>query len=120
MNQLIDEINRMKISQNEANDQFRRKMDDLFVQNSLIQNYNKDLMSKLKEVKYAVKEKEDNPDTINDYLIEQRAITSANENDRKILMGLLISLIPELKNKYFGEKLLSKMEFIYPNFFQKN
>ena len=46
------------------------------------------------------------------------AITSANENDRKVLMGLLISLIPELKNKYFGEKLLSKMEFIYPNFFQ--
>ena len=50
--------------------------------------------------------------------VAQRAITSANENDRKILMGLLISLIPELKNKYFGEKLLSKMEFIYPNFFQ--
>ena len=72
MNELIDEINRMKISQNEANEQFKQKIEDLFEQNNLIQSYNKDLMSKLKEVKFAVKEREDNPDTINDYLIEQR------------------------------------------------
>ena len=72
MNQLIEEINRMKVSQNEANNQFRRKMDDLFIQNELIQNYNKDLMRKIKEVKYAVKDIDDNTDTINDYIIEQR------------------------------------------------
>ena len=72
MNQLIDEINRMKVSQNEANNQFRRKMDDLFIQNEQIQNYNKDLMRKIKEVKYAVKDQEDNTDTVNDYIIEQR------------------------------------------------
>jgi len=72
MNQLIDEINRMKVSQYEANNQFRRKMDDLFIQNEQIQNYNKDLMKKIKEVKYAVKDQEDNTDTVNDYIIEQR------------------------------------------------
>ena len=72
MNQLIEEINRMKVSQNEANNQFRRKMDDLFIQNELIKNSHNDLMKKIKEVKYAVKDEEDNTDTINDYVIEQR------------------------------------------------
>jgi len=76
MNQLIDEITRMKISQNEANNQFRRKMDDLFIQNELIKNSHNDLMKKIKEVKYAVKEEEDNTDTINDYVIEQRNKTN--------------------------------------------
>ena len=76
MNQLIDEITRMKISQNEANNQFRRKMDDLFIQNELIKNSHNDLMKKIKEVKYAVKDEEDNTDTINDYVIEQRNKTN--------------------------------------------
>jgi hypothetical protein len=118
MNQLIDEINRMKISQNEANDQFRRKMDDLFVQNSLIQNYNKDLMSKLKEVKYAVKEKEDNPDTINDYLIEQ-------QNKRKNNYKNYFNKGNTIRNNYYNNNIfdnnkknyLDKLPNINKNYF---
>ena len=118
MNQLIDEINRMKISQNEANDQFRRKMDDLFVQNSLIQNYNKDLMSKLKEVKYAVKEKEDNPDTINDYLIEQ-------QNKRKNNYKNYFNKGNTIRNNYYNKNIfdnnkknyLDKLPNINKNYF---
>ena len=72
MNGLLDEIKRIKLYQNEANNNFKQKMEDLYAQNELINNYNKDLMSKIKEMKYAVKEREDNPDTINDYLIEQK------------------------------------------------
>ena len=71
MKQLIDEITRMKVSQNEANEHFMQKIDDLYQQNEMIKSYNKDLMTKLKDVKYAIKDREDNPDTINDYLIEQ-------------------------------------------------
>ena len=80
MKQLIDEITRMKVSQNEANEHFMQKIDDLYQQNEMIKNYNKDLMSRLKEVKYAVKEREDNPGTINDYLIEQH--NKKNNNNK--------------------------------------
>ena len=50
--------------------------------------------------------------------VAQKAIAKANNNEKKILIDLLKSFIPELKNKYFGEKLLNKMEYLYPNFFQ--
>ena len=50
--------------------------------------------------------------------VAQRAIINANSNDQKILLDLLKSLIPEIKNKYFGEKLLCKMESLFPYFFQ--
>ena len=80
MKQLIDEITRMKVSQNEANEHFMQKIDDLYQQNEMIKSYNKDLMSRLKEVKYAVKEREDNPGTINDYLIEQH--NKKNNNNK--------------------------------------
>ena len=49
--------------------------------------------------------------------VAQRAIGAADDKDRKILIDLLKLIIPELKNKYFGEKLLSKIQFLYPNFF---
>ena len=49
--------------------------------------------------------------------VAQRAIAAADDKDRKILLDLLKLIMPELKNKYFGEKLLSKMQFLYPNFF---
>ena len=51
--------------------------------------------------------------------VAQKAIATADDNEKIILIDLLRLLIPELKNKYFGEKLLSKMEFLYPNFFNK-
>ena len=51
--------------------------------------------------------------------VAQKAIASSNDNDKKILIDLVKELLPELKNKYFGEKLLSKLEFLYPNFFNK-
>ena len=49
--------------------------------------------------------------------VAQKAIAAADEQDRKILIDLLKLTIPELKNKYFGEKLISKIQFLYPNFF---
>jgi hypothetical protein len=51
--------------------------------------------------------------------VAQKAIATADDNEKIILIDLLRLLIPVLKNKYFGEKLLSKMEFLYPNFFNK-
>ena len=112
MNQLIEEINRMKYSQNEANDQFKRKIDGLFQQNELIKSYNRDLMSKLKEVKYAVKEKEDHPDTINDYLIEQR--NKRNYQNKNIFKrGNVIR--NNYYNRYFDNDELSNQN--YKNYF---
>ena len=112
MNQLIEEINRMKYSQNEANDQFKRKIDGLFQQNELIKSYNRDLMSKLKEVKYAVKEKEDHPDTINDYLIEQR--NKRNYQNKNIFKrGNVIR--NNYYNRYFDNDELSSQN--YKNYF---
>ena len=52
------------------------------------------------------------------YLTDNQAIF-IDDNEKIILIDLLRLLIPGLKNKYFGEKLLSKMEFLYPNFFNK-
>ena len=112
MNQLIEEINRMKYSQNEANDQFKRKIDGLFQQNELIKSYNRDLMSKLKEVKYAVKEKEDHPDTINDYLIEQR--NKRNYQNKNIFKrGNVIR--NNYYNRYFDNDELNSQN--YKNYF---
>ena len=116
MNQLIDEVNRMKISQNEANDQFKQKIEDLFEQNNLIQSYNKDLMSKLKEVKFAVKEKEDNPDTINDYLIETRNKRNNYNNQNYFKKGNVI------RNNYYNkysenDKINNNNNYNYKNYF---
>lgn len=112
MNQLIEEINRMKYSQNEANDQFKRKIDGLFQQNELIKSYNRDLMSKLKEVKYAFKEKEDHPDTINDYLIEQR--NKRNYQNKNIFKrGNVIR--NNYYNRYFDNDELNSQN--YKNYF---
>ena len=116
MNQLIDEVNRMKISQNEANDQFKQKIEDLFEQNNLIQSYNKDLMSKLKEVKFAVKEKEDNPDTINDYLIETRNKRNNYNNQNYFKKGNVIR--NNYYNKYIeNDKINNNNNYNYKNYF---
>jgi len=115
MNQLIDEVNRMKISQNEANDQFKQKIEDLFEQNNLIQSYNKDLMSKLKEVKFAVKEKEDNPDTINDYLIETRNKRNNYNNQNYFKKGNVIR--NNYYNKYIENDKINNNNYNYKNYF---
>ena len=49
--------------------------------------------------------------------VAQRAIAQANDNDRKILIEIFISLIPQIKNQYFGEKLVSKIMALYPEYF---
>ena len=116
MNELIDEINRMKISQNEANEQFKQKIEDLFEQNNLIQSYNKDLMSKLKEVKFAVKEREDNPDTINDYLIEQRNKRNNINYQNYFRKGNVIR--NNYYNKYIeDDKINNNYNYNYKNYF---
>ena len=71
MKQLIDDVNRLKLSQKEANIRFREKIDDLFDQNELIKSYNNSLINKIKEMKYVLKEREYKNDIINDYLIEK-------------------------------------------------
>ena len=55
-------------------------------------------------------------DKYGNYVV-QKAIANADDKEKIILLELLKQFIPELKNKYFGEKLLSKMEFLYPDFF---
>lgn len=69
MNELIKEINKMKMSQNEANIQFQKKMDDLVRQNESIKRVNEKMIEKIKDMKYALSENKQNN---NDYLIEQR------------------------------------------------
>ena len=49
--------------------------------------------------------------------VAQRAIAVADDKDRKILIDLLKLILPELKNKYFGERLLIKVKYLYPDFF---
>ena len=56
-------------------------------------------------------------DKFGNYVV-QKAIATGNDNQKKILIDLLISFIPKLKNKYFGQKLLYKIQFLYPNFFE--
>ena len=78
INGLIDEINRMKFSQQEANFEFQKKMKDLEKQNESIQLANKKMIEKIKDMKNALspdkKEKYDYFDNYNydDYLIRQR------------------------------------------------
>ena len=68
INGLIDEINRMKVSQYESNLEFQKKMDDLKVQNDIIRRENQIMLSNLKDMKYKIKEEsKDN----NDYFIEE-------------------------------------------------
>jgi len=69
MNELIQEINKMKMSQNEANIQFQKKMDDLVRQNESIKRVNEKMIEKIRDMKYALSENKQNN---NDYLIEQR------------------------------------------------
>ena len=69
MNELIKEINKMKMSQNEANIQFQKKMDDLARQNESIKRVNEKMIEKIRDMKYALSENKQNN---NDYLIEQR------------------------------------------------
>ena len=78
MNELIQEINKMKISQQEANFEFQKKMQDLVKQNESIKLENQKMIEKIKDMKNALSEKKQNDDDIYnnpnnyDYLIEQR------------------------------------------------
>ena len=83
MNELIQEINRMKISQQEANFEFQKKMKDLVKQNESIKLANQKMIQKIKDMKRALSDKKDkkqNDDddedfiynNYDDYLIEQR------------------------------------------------
>ena len=76
MNGLIDEINRMKLSQQEANFEFQKKMKDLEKQNESIQLANQKMIQKIKDMKNALSsDKKENYDDYNnnyDYLIGQR------------------------------------------------
>ena len=57
LNELIKEINKMKMSQNEANIQFKKKMDDLVRQNESIKRVNEKMIEKIRDMKYALSEK---------------------------------------------------------------
>ena len=75
MNELIDQINRMKISQQEANMQFQKKMEDLVKQNESIKMANQRMIEKIKDMKNALSEKKNNDynnESNYDYLIKQR------------------------------------------------
>ena len=53
-------------------------------------------------------------DKYGNYVI-QKAISSVDENTRIKMFNILIPLIPKLKKYTFGQKLLSKLIFKYPN-----
>ena len=53
-------------------------------------------------------------DKFGNYVI-QKAIAKADDNRRNYMFQLLIPLIPNLKNQYFGKRLLSKLALQYPN-----
>jgi hypothetical protein len=84
MNELIDEINKMKISQQEANHAFQIKMKDLVRQNESMKKANQKMIEKIKDMKMALADKKqtdtdnDNTDTNNDdifdYLYEKKLL----------------------------------------------
>ena len=53
-------------------------------------------------------------DKFGNYVV-QKAIAKADDNRRNYMLQLLIPLIPNLKNQYFGKRLLSKLAVQYPN-----
>ena len=53
-------------------------------------------------------------DKYGNYVI-QKAISSVDDNTRIKMFNILIPLIPKLKKYTFGQKLLSKLIFKYPN-----
>ena len=63
------------------------------------------------------------PDLILDehgnYVI-QKALYYADDNKREEIFKIVKPLIPEIKKKAFGEKILSKLYFIYPKHFNMN
>ena len=74
MNELIEEINKMKISQQEANQEFQKKMNDLEKQNESIKRANEKMIEKIKDMKLALSDKKQN-DNNDDYeydLFEQK------------------------------------------------
>ena len=53
-------------------------------------------------------------DKFGNYVV-QKAIAKADDNRRNYMFQLLIPLIPNLKNQYFGKRLLLKLALQYPN-----
>ena len=82
MNELIDEINKMKISQQETNHAFQVKMNDLVRQNESMKKANQKMIEKIKDMKMALADKKQtdtdktdtNNDDIFDYLYEKKLI----------------------------------------------
>ena len=77
MNELIGEINRMKISQEEANQAFQLKMNDLVRQNESMKKVNEKMIEKIIDMKLALaNKKQTDTDTNNDdtfdYLYEKK------------------------------------------------
>ena len=120
IDELIEKINRMKISQQEANLQFQKKMEDLIKQNESIKMENQKMIEKIKDMKNVLSEKknydyniENNYDYLikernnifrqrksfenNDYVNNSKSINFKNKNNFK---SLDIKKIEENNNKY--------------------
>ena len=90
MNELIQEINKMKISQQEANFEFQKKMQELAKQNESIKLANQKMIEKIKDMKIALSDKKQSEDEdfynnqkYYDNFLEQRN----NRNKQKTLFG---------------------------------
>ena len=81
MNELIEEINRMKISQQEANMQFQKKMNDLVKQNESIKLANQKMIQKIKDMKIALSDKKDNDYYNDNYNDNDNDIDNDNNNN---------------------------------------
>ena len=68
MDELIQEVNRLKLSQIEANKKFQKKMDDLAKQNENIQKVNEKMINKIKDMKHILNEKKQTNEYIQKYM----------------------------------------------------
>ena len=113
MNELIEEINKMKISQQEANMEFQKKMKDLAKQNESLKLANQKMIEKIKDMKNVLSEKKDNDYNNNDYddynydyLIKERN----NRNKQKRLFN----------NNYNNDNKSNSFNYNKTNRFNKN
>ena len=60
MNELIQEINKMKITQEETNQAFQKRMNDLVRQNESMKRVNEKMIAKIKDMKVALSDKKQN------------------------------------------------------------
>ena len=72
LEELIQEVNRLKLSQLEVNRQFQKKMDDLAKQNENIKIANEKMLDKIKDMKNVLNEKKEINKYKEKYLINKR------------------------------------------------